>query len=208
MKSVIYGFLALILGGIVVAGAYAMPFGRWMQGNNGISEALESGDYDAYLAAVDNGNRPDSQVLTDEEFSQRSEQYQEMAQQREKVQAALDSGDYGAWRQAKSARFTQDRFNMLVQDQMQYQAVQQALEDHDYDAWISAIEGTPMADRLTQVIDEGNFDTYVQLHDAVQDNDLEAARELQSELGLNHFQAGPGMPMGHERGRFSFIRAG
>jgi hypothetical protein len=210
MKRTTFGFLGLLVIGIVAAGAYALPFGKGMWAGDDMTQALETGDYDAYLAAMDSSNRPDAQVLTEDEFSQRSEQYREMAQQRQQVQAALESDDYGAWKGAMSARFTEDMFNRQETVQKQHDAVEQAMADDDYDAWLEAIQDTPASDRLTSVVNEGNFETYVQLHEAVQDNDWETARELQSELGLEPFQKGPGIGMfrADGRGRSGFRMSG
>ena len=62
-------------------------------------------------------------------------------------------------------------------------AMTEAFENLDYAAW-----STLMADRgnsrVTQVITEENFVTFVEMHNAMVSGDSETAQELRAELGL------------------------
>lgn len=126
----------------------------------------------------------------------------------EAAREALESGDYAAWKDAMIAELTEERFNQLrerhtemeqkrAEMQENMEQVQQAIEAGDYDAWVEAVADSPGGNRLTEVITEENFDTFVAMHEARQSGDLETARSLAEELGLGGFGLGP--EMHHER---------
>ncbi|MFC1768389.1 hypothetical protein ACFLZX_01370 [Nanoarchaeota archaeon] len=55
-KGPMLGILAVLLVGLVAVGAYAMPFGKGLHGNEALKEAIEAGDYDAFMTAVEAGD--------------------------------------------------------------------------------------------------------------------------------------------------------
>ena len=57
--------------------------------------------------------------------------------------------------------------------------VRMALENRDYNAWREA-----MMPPIFQYINKDNFDTFVDMHEAIQAGDMEKAEELRSQLGL------------------------
>lgn len=91
----IYGLLALMVLGIVAAGAvYAMPHAPWHD-NELAQEALGNNDYTAFVSALSNDTRNERFIehLNEERFGdivQRHEQH-------EAVNAAVDSKDFDAW---------------------------------------------------------------------------------------------------------------
>ena len=100
-QNTIYVLLALFVVGIVAIGAVS-AFGGF--GMPEVREAMEAGDYQAYLEAFE-----DRTPMTEEEFNMQVEMFQNRAEQaeqmtamqeeREKMQAAMDEG-YDAWREA------------------------------------------------------------------------------------------------------------
>ncbi len=64
--------------------------------------------------------------------------------------------------------------------------IEQAIEDRDYDLWISLREenNLPMRGRIFSVINEDNFDLFAQMHEAMEDGDLETADSIRAQLGL------------------------
>jgi len=108
-------------------------------------------------------------------------------QNREEIRASIEANDFGGWKEAMSKGFTEERFNQMRERHQDMAAVHDALEQGDYDAWAAAISGTPMG-KMSELIDEGNFDTFVEFHEARAAGDLELAQELAGELGL----PGPG----------------
>lgn len=77
----------------------------------------------------------------------------------------------------------------------EHEAIQDALEAGDYQAWKDLIASRP---KITDVINESNFDQFVQMHNYMQEGDFEAADAIRDELGLDQF--GPMRGMGIHRG--------
>jgi hypothetical protein len=63
----------------------------------------------------------------------------------------------------------------------QHEAVENAIENGNYKAWAELMDGRG---RITQVVTEENFDTFVKMHEAMEDGDYEKAAEYRKELGL------------------------
>lgn len=66
-------------------------------------------------------------------------------------------------------------------DAEQHEAVEAALEAGDYEAW-KELHGD--RGRIASVVTEENFATFVEMHEAMEDGDMEKAQELRTELGL------------------------
>jgi len=70
------------------------------------------------------------------------------------------------------------------------EAIVAAMDDGDYEAWAELMDGRG---RISEVITEDNFETFVALHEARKDGDQETVEELREELGLGqHPQDGTG----------------
>jgi quinol monooxygenase YgiN len=80
-------FAMLIVGTTAVTGTYA--FGP-MKDNDAAQQALETGDYDAFMAAVES-ELPNK--FSEERFEHMAERYES----HQAIQLALDNGDYDAW---------------------------------------------------------------------------------------------------------------
>ncbi|MBU1120320.1 MAG: hypothetical protein ABIE23_03180 [archaeon] len=109
----------------------------------------------------------------------------------EAAKNALENEDYDAFIQALpetgkcgniAERMTEENFHQLTEQYRARASVEQALEDGDYDAWVEAIESRP---KITDLITEENFDSFVELHNARKSGDHETANALAEELGLN-----------------------
>ena len=120
----------------------------------------------------------------------------------EEIKQALENKDFDAWKEAVSEKsdsrissITQDDFDRMVE---RYEAnaekraeweekmapVKEAIENRDYEAWRTAVEDLEWKRGKLDIINEDNFDTYVDMHEAKQNGDYEKARELAEELGL------------------------
>ena len=75
-------------------------------------------------------------------------------------------------------------------DEDQHEAIEEALENLDYDTWSYLMDGRG---RVTQVINEDNFEQFVEAHELAEDGDYEEADEILQELGL---RGGSGEPVG------------
>ncbi len=74
-------------------------------------------------------------------------------------------------------------------DSEKREAMHEALENRDYNTWQELVEGQPIANKIT----EENFDTFVELHEAMEAGEWEKANELRQTLGLG----GLGFRKGH-----------
>lgn len=118
---------------------------------------------------------------------------------REDMVNAIEAKDYNAWREAKSDRMTEEKFNERVarheaRSEMREHREDkiQAIEAGDYEAFKLAAENWPM---LSNIQNEGDFELLVQLHQAKQDGDYETVEELREQLGMlggfgNHKMSG------------------
>ncbi|MBU1976264.1 MAG: hypothetical protein KKG59_07720 [Nanoarchaeota archaeon] len=96
MKAIMLGILAVFVVGMVAAGTYAFG-GNGFRGNDAMKDALETGDYDAFIDSVETGDKPFmAQHMTEERFNERVLQYQV----HEEIRAAVEADDYEAWSEA------------------------------------------------------------------------------------------------------------
>lgn len=109
---------------------------------------------------------------------------------------AIAAGDYEAWKAAMTEELTEERFQQLQQrygqEQQREQYMEQvraAIESGDYDAWKTAMTQLEQP-RITDIITEDNFGTYVQMQNAMESGDFETAEQLREQLGI---EAGFGM---------------
>lgn len=65
-------------------------------------------------------------------------------------------------------------------DPERHEAVEAAMAD-GYDAWAALMDGRG---RIANVVTEDNFDTFVEMHEAMEEGDMEEAQELREDLGL------------------------
>ena len=86
-----------------------------------------------------------------------------------------------------------------------HEQIVQALETGDYAAWLDAHESNNLSVRpeIADLINEENFDRFVEMHSLMQAGDKEGAKEIADELGLAGpmFKQGPrGMGQGPMNG--------
>jgi len=89
-------------------------------------------------------------------------------------------------------------------DEERHLEMQTALENMDYHAWVALMDGKG---RVTDVINEENFEQFVAMHNAKLNGDLETANSIRKELGLGQ---GPrqGMKNGFGKGSRNGQRQG
>ncbi len=135
----------------------------------------------------------------------------------EAAREALEAGDYAAWKNAMIAELTEERFNQMREryNQMAEKRVAmqekraeiEAAMEQGYDAWKEAVADSPREAKLTEVITKENFDTFVEMHEAMQNGDYETAKALAEELeveGLGRGFFGRGGCLGGFRPRMDF----
>ena len=120
------------------------------------------------------------------------------SENREAIEDAIEANDYNAWKEAMIETLTEEEFNKLVEmnqnrkiAEQNKQIAEKALEEGDYETWKEAMEILERP-KITELITEENFDTFVKLHEAKMNGDYETIQELSEELGF-----GMRRPCGH-----------
>ncbi|MFH1173526.1 MAG: hypothetical protein V1725_00140 [archaeon] len=172
MKNIMLyaGLVLLLFAGLFVAGAFASSSTGMadtatvqrgplfkngehaMLENDATRTALANADYTAYLSALDESWAAYRSTITEEKFNALATQYQKREQQ-------------------------------MTAMQDHQQAVHAAMDAGDYAAWKAAMESSPRNAEL-DVITADNFDTFVAMHEAMQDGDVDTARALADEMGI------------------------
>ena len=67
-----------------------------------------------------------------------------------------------------------------------HEEMQQAFEDMDYESWYNLMTEDGRHPRVVDVVNEDNFDLFIQAHDAGTSGDAETAAAIRAELGLNN----------------------
>ena len=103
---------------------------------------------------------------------------------------AIESGDYSLWKEAHTNELTEERFEEARErhQQMEQRRVEmdEAIEE-GYSAWKEYMEENSKGKRILEVINEDNFDEFVEMHELRIEGDFESAKEIAEELGLNGF---------------------
>ncbi len=85
-----------------------------------------------------------------------------------------------------------------------HEQMEKAFDSLDYNAWYSLMTENGRHPRVLDVVNENNFKTFAKAHEAGISGDLETAKELRAELGLNNGigpRDGTGYGRGHGQGR-------
>ena len=107
---------------------------------------------------------------------------------RENMMNAIDAKDYDAWKAAKEDRMSEENFNERVARHEARAEMRELREDKklaieagDYEAFKVTAKDWPM---LSNIQNEDDFETLVQLHQAKLDGDSETVEELREQLGI------------------------
>ncbi len=130
---------ALLAIGLVAVGVLAMPFGMGFFGEKGaqspemkaVQQALDAGDLVAWRSAVIAQATARANGMTQDEFQKRIDKHKQMVQKQADmeakmapVKAAMEAGDYNAWKAAIATsgmpskmadKVTQDNFPQFVE---------------------------------------------------------------------------------------------
>ena len=67
-----------------------------------------------------------------------------------------------------------------------HEQMEQAMESQDYESWYNLMTENGKYPRVVDVVNEDNFDIFIQAHEAGKAGDTETAARLRAELGLNN----------------------
>jgi len=189
-KTTMLCLLAVMLAGlfvttdIVSAVGDMFGYGPNTESTDAIRQALETGDYETWKEAI-------TATLTEENFNMLVERHKEMSEEREfmkehneDVETAIEANDYAAWKAAMES-------TEAVESAERPRINKENAEANESIKW----------QKITEIITQENFDTYVKLYEARKSGDFETAQQLSEELGLGNE---PGMPcMGMHRMPFN-----
>ncbi len=157
-----------------------------------VRTAVEEANYEAWKTAVtglpDGGEKLLEAVDSEDDFNQLVEAHN-LAEQGNYEEAREIRENLGLNRGFGPG---QNKGNKPLREQME--AVRQAMESGDYQAWVSAVQNTPNGgERILGAIDsEEDFNRLAESHQKMQEGDIEGAREIKEELGLDMKGKGPG----------------
>lgn len=89
---------------------------------------------------------------------------------------------------------------MMEEKKAEREEMEQALTNGDYAKWKEIIDSRP---KITDYVNEGNFDRFAEMHKLMKEGDFEGAQEIREELGLPDGMGmgrGPGMGKGMHKG--------
>lgn len=82
--------------------------------------------------------------------------------------------------------------------------MQEAFQNMDYNSWNEIMSNNERKGKILEMINEDNFELFVEMHNAQRSGDFEKANELRQELGLNNgfgLKNGEGFKDGKEFGK-------
>ena len=140
---------------------------------------------------------------------------EDFKEHRSTVRESLTTGDYSLWQTTwnkfadlakRIAGISEERFEEISTQVQEKQAeredkradVDAALDAEDYDAFVVAVQDSPRGAHLLESVDEGNFETFLELREAREAGDHDTAKALAAELGLER----PDGRGGQQRGDF------
>jgi len=138
MKKATFGILALLLIGLVAAGAVsAMGMGHWGDNKEAVRDAIEAEDFDAWKEAMIAG-------LTEERFDELVERHENMPEDmqermeerhahQEAMQAAIESGDFDSWKAIMEESPREEPFELTEENFELFVELHNARQDGDVD---------------------------------------------------------------------------
>lgn len=86
-------------------------------------------------------------------------------QERSLIEAAIENGDYQAFSELQ--KISQEQFQEMSERKNIMKEVKAAIDSKDYNAWVLAVAKLPNGDKLALIIDEEDFDTYLEINSAM-----------------------------------------
>lgn len=163
--------------------AYPERAEKFQEHRDEMKQSLNNKDYDAWKSLL--ADKVSEDKLTEENFNNHLQMHELML-----------SGDFeGAKALAEELGFPMRK--MKSRDKMFNSEIKQALENGDYDTWSELTADQPIA----EIITADNFDQLVKLHQLKQAGDIEEAKALAEELGLDELGHGKAYKKGFHDGR-------
>lgn len=113
----------------------------------------------------------------------------------EKMQQVMENKDFEGWKtlemetcQTRVNKMTKEDFQNFAEKHLErgqnMEAMRNAMETGDYNAWKEAMGNNPGKGKMMENVDEATFTKMVEAHKLMQAGDIEGAKTIQGELGL------------------------
>jgi len=117
----------------------------------------------------------------------------------QEIKTAIENNDFQEWKQLQENQLTEENFNAIrntMQERNQnrekmtenMKAIQTTIENQDYATWKTLMEenNNPRNTEMLSIITEDNFSLLSEMHSAMQSGDIETAKTIMEELGLEN----------------------
>lgn len=145
-----------------------------------VQQAIENNDYNAWVELTTDTPRGEEMLekINADNFYLLNEMHQ--ARQNGDIEKAEEIATQLGMEMQKGPKGMggKGQFGNEMRHEMR-EEVQTAIQNRDYSAWKEA-----MMPPVFQYINEGNFDTFADMHEAIQNGDTEKAEQLRAQLGL------------------------
>jgi hypothetical protein len=202
MKYMTIGVLVLIAVSLLAVGVSAFGKQKALQEKQGIESGIEPRIKPGIKPGIEQGfdrGFGNMMGLSNEDRNQIKEHYTA-------IQAAIENNDYDSWNAAvasmnelRALDTSKDAFDAEVQkyEEMQsrsdsHDAIQKALAESDYETFKSLVESMDNIPPMLEQVTKENFNRFIEMHNAVQNNDFETAKFIAEELGLQRPGIGGG----------------
>ncbi|MCK9568151.1 hypothetical protein M0R72_04330 [Candidatus Pacearchaeota archaeon] len=165
-----------------VGSVSAFGFGNWFNhGANSdeqesLQTAIENEDYDSWKSVMEGIIERIQSLITEDNFNElvnQSNEAEDMKEEQESLQTAIENEDYDSWKSLMEAKLTEEYFDKLVernnnQTNESYrnhfdfgfgemdEEVIQAIENEDYDSWKSLMEAKLTEETFNQLVERTN----------------------------------------------------
>ncbi len=146
-----------------------------------VKAAVAANDYDAWASAVEDTKFAEKHAdkINEDTFNKLVEAYS--------LREAGDKEGAKAIMQELGIKKHKGHKNKVRLTDEQKETIQAAMSE-GYDAWAEAVGSIKEDAKILNVINEGNFDRLVALHEAREAGDRETVKEIKEELGLKRYK--------------------
>jgi hypothetical protein len=166
-----------------VGSVSAFGFGNWFNhGANSdeqesLQTAIENEDYSSWKSVMEGIIERIQSLITEDNFNElvnQSNEAEDMKEEQESLQTAIENEDYDSWKSLMEAKLTEEYFSKLVernnnQTNESYrnhfdfgfgemdEEVIEAIENEDYDSWKSLMEAKLTEETFNQLVERENL---------------------------------------------------
>lgn len=165
--------------------------GQRIQVRQEIREALDAQDYETWSGLVAETPRGEEMldIINENNFFSLVEAH-----------SLMESGDHEGAQEILQELGLNGFFAQNGQRMENREELMAAIENGDYETWRTLVEAHPNAKQMLEVVNEDNFYLFTEMHDLIQDGDLEGAKAIADDLGLERPMMGKNQKKGPKNG--------